>query len=181
MKSLTFLASVTGIALLTACGPVTTAQNKTPTASVVDRAIDMQAAIAFKDCATEGKAQDIAASAGRDQALYLSSADMLMSCVTALGGSEMLIDKREQMQVTALAVQNYLKGGDVAQSRLALGGFQTRFGSSDLIFTDGSSFTDTMHALLFQHERPEQFALSTLNARPIVKDEIRRSWYWQQK
>lgn len=180
MKSLTFLASIAGIALMTACGPITTAQNKTPTASVIDRAIDMQAVIAFKNCATEGKAQDEAASVGRDQALYLSSADMLMSCVTALGDSDMLIDKREQMQLTALAVQNYLKGGDVAQSRLTLGSFQTRFGSSDLIFADGSSFTDTMHALLFQHEQPEQFALSSLNAKPIVKDEIRRSWYWQQ-
>ena len=49
MKSLTFLASVAGIALMTACGPVTTAQNKTPTASVIDRAIDMQAVIAFKN------------------------------------------------------------------------------------------------------------------------------------
>jgi hypothetical protein len=179
-KSITFIASVAGIALLTACGPVTTAQNNPPATSVIDRALEMHSIIAFNDCATEGKARDVAASNGQDQALYLSSADMLMGCDATLGDSTVMIDQRDRMQIAALAVQNYLKGGDVAKSRLALDDFQKRFGSSDLIFADGSSFTDTMHALLFQHERPEQLALSSLNAKSSVKDEIRRSWYWQQ-
>jgi len=179
-NSITFITSVAGIALLTACGPVTTAQNTPSATSVIDRALDMQSIIAFNDCATEGRTRDVAASSGQDQALYLSSADMLMECDAALGDTVVMIDKRERMQVMALAVQNYLKGGDVAKSRLALGDFQQRFGSHDLIFADGSSFTDTMHALLFQHERPAQFALSSLNAKASVKDEIRRSWYWRQ-
>ena len=84
------------------------------------------------------------------------------------------------MRVLALAVQNYLKGGDVEAARFAFSDFSTVFGNADLIYADGSSFSDTMYALLYQHADQKQLALASLNARKSVKKEIRRSWYWQK-
>jgi len=180
MKPLSLMTSVAAIALMSACSPLTTAQAPGPSTNVIERAKDMQAVLAFNECAEDGKMKDIAAASAQEQALYLSSADTLTGCEGALGEAVQLIDQRDRMQISALAVQNYLKGGDVAKARLALDEFQARFGPDDLIYADGSSFADTMHALLFQHAQREQLALSTLNAKPGVKDEIRRAWYWQQ-
>jgi hypothetical protein len=180
MKTISLMTSVAAVALISACSPLTTAQAPGPSTNVIERAKDMQAVLAFNECSQDGKMKDVAAASAQDQALYLSSADTLAGCDRTLDEATQLIAQRDRMQVSALAVQNYLKGGDVAKARLALDEFQARFGPDDLIYADGSSFTDTMHALLFQHEQPEQLALSTLNAKAGVKDEIRRAWYWQQ-
>lgn len=178
MKPLKAVIGIIGLGLAAACNPVTLAQSPGPSTNVVERALDMQAVLAFNDCVTEGKTRDNAASAASDQALYLSSADVLVSCEDQLGTSTQLVNQRDRMQISALAVQNYLKGGDVAKARLALNKFDEKFAPGDLIFSDGSSFTSTMHALLFQHDQREQLALSSLNAKSSVKDEIRRAWYW---
>ena len=181
MRPFNVSVGIVGVALLAACNPMTTAQTPGPTTNVVERALDMQAVLAFNDCVNEGKTRDISASTAMDPALYLSSADMLVTCDDQLGTSTQLADKRDRMQISALAVQNYLKGGDVAKARLALNKFEEKFGPGDLIFSDGSSFTSTMHALVFfQNDQREQLALSSLNAKSRVKDEIRRAWYWQK-
>lgn len=180
MKLFITISALAGVTLLAACGPVTTAQTSGPSTNVIERALDMQAVLAFNDCLKEGKTRDIAAAKARDQALYLSSADKLVTCDGYLGDSVQLVDQPDRMYGAALAVQNYLKGGDIGKARLALRGFEAQFAPADLIFSDGSSFTSTMQALLFQHGQREQLALSTLNAKSRVKDEIRRAWYWQK-
>ena len=79
----------------------------------------------------------------------------------------------------SLAVQNFIKGGDIQLARLALTDFEASFNGADLIYADGSSFTDTMHALLYRFDDPVSYKLASLNARRKVKDEVRRAWYWQ--
>jgi len=180
MKTLHLTATALILSVLGACGPLTTASTSGPTTTVIDRAKDMQVVLAFNDCTVEGQTRDAAAAEGRDQALYLSSADILASCDAKLGDSFALVEQEQRMRVMALAVQNYLKGGDVGAARFALSDFSRAFGDADLIYADGSSFSDTMHALLYQHADQEQLALSSLNARRSVKEEIRRSWYWQK-
>jgi hypothetical protein len=89
------------------------------------------------------------------------------------------VDIDQRMQAKALAVQNYIKGGDIQNARLALMDFEASFDGADLIFADGSSFTDTMHVLLHSFEDRVGYKLASLNARRKVKDEVRRAWYWQ--
>ena len=83
------------------------------------------------------------------------------------------------MQAKALTVQNFIKGGDIQAARLALTEFETSFNSADLIYADGSSFKDTMRALLYRFDDRVSYKLASLNARRKVKDEVRRAWYWQ--
>ena len=180
MKTLHLMATVLILSLLSACGSLTTASSSAPKTTVIERAKDMQAVLAFNDCAVEGQMRDTAAAKEPDQALYLSSADILASCDAELTGSYALVEREQRMRVMALAAQNYLKGGDVGAARLVLSKFARDFDDADLIYADGSSFSDTMHALLYQHADQKQLALSSLNARRSVKEEIRRSWYWQK-
>ena len=79
----------------------------------------------------------------------------------------------------ALAVQNFIKGGDIQAARLALADFEASFDGADLIYADGSSFTDTMHLLLHRFDDRVGYKLASLNARRKAKDEVRRAWYWQ--
>jgi hypothetical protein len=180
MKILHLTAIALILSLLSACGSLTTASSSSPTTTVIERAKDMQAVLAFNDCAVEGQMRDAAAAKETDQALYLSSADILAGCDAKLTGSYALVEREQRMRVMALASQNYLKGGDVGAARLVLSNFLHAFDHADLIYADGSSFSDTMHALLYQHADQKQLALSSLNARRSVKEEIRRSWYWQK-
>lgn len=180
MKAFTIATTILILSLLSACGPLTNANTSGPITTAIDRAKDMQVVLRFNDCVEEGQRRDAAAADGEDQALYLSSADILASCDAKLGDSHALVERELRMRVLALAVQNYLKGGDVEAARFTLTDFSTVFGNADLIYADGSSFSDTMYALLYQHADQKQLALASLNARKSVKKEIRRSWYWQK-
>ena len=82
------------------------------------------------------------------------------------------------MKVVALSAQNFIKGGDVDQARAAMEIFETSFNSRDLLYPDGSSFTQTMQVILEKSKSPNQIALASINARPKLKQEIRRAWRW---
>ena len=71
MKTLHLTATVLILSLLSACGSLTTASSSSPTTTVIERAKDMQAVLAFNDCAVEGQMRDTAAAKEPDQALYL--------------------------------------------------------------------------------------------------------------
>lgn len=167
--------SVLGI---TACQQ-TVLTSSTPTTSVIDRANEMQNLLNFDSCLSNGLEQDAQAAASDETGQYLASAKTLSSCDSKLRDSASLVATEKRMQAKALTVQNFIKGGDIQAARLALTDFETSFNSADLIYADGSSFTDTMRALLYRFDDRVSYKLASLNARRKVKDEVRRAWYWQ--
>ena len=167
--------SVLGI---TACQQ-TVLTSSTPTTSVIDRANEMQNLLNFDSCLSNGLEQDAQAAASDERGQYLASAKTLSSCDSKLRDSASLVATERRMQAKALTVQNFIKGGDIQAARLALTDFETSFNSADLIYADGSSFKDTMRALLYRFDDRVSYKLASLNARRKVKDEVRRAWYWQ--
>lgn len=163
---------------ITACQQ-TVLTSSTPTTSVIDRANEMQNLLNFDSCLSNGLEQDAQAAASDERGQYLASAKTLSSCDSKLRDSASLVATEKRMQAKALTVQNFIKGGDIQAARLALTDFETSFNSADLIYADGSSFTDTMRALLYRFDDRVSYKLASLNARRKVKDEVRRAWYWQ--
>jgi len=167
-----------GALAVAACQP-TGLTTTTSTVSVIDRANEMQNVLSFDSCLGAGLEQDAQAAASDEPGQYLASADLLAGCDEKLRDSASLVPVEKRMQAKALAVQNYIKGGDIQAARLALTDFETRFDGADLVYADGSSFTDTMHVLLHKFDERIGYQLASLNARRKVKDEVRRAWYWQ--
>ena len=178
MKRLSVPLIALGVLAITACQQ-TVLTSSTPTTSVIDRANEMQNLLNFDSCLSNGLEQDALAAASDERGQYLASAKTLSSCESKLRDSASLVATEKRMQAKALTVQNFIKGGDIQAARLALTDFETSFNSADLIYADGSSFTDTMRALLYRFDDHVSYKLASLNARRKVKDEVRRAWYWQ--
>ena len=178
MKRLSVPLIALGVLAITACQQ-TVLTSSTPTTSVIDRANEMQNLLNFDSCLSNGLEQDAQAAASDERGQYLASAKTLSSCDSKLRDSASLVATEKRMQAKALTVQNFIKGGDIQAARLALTDFETTFNSADLIYADGSSFTDTMRALLYRFDDRVSYKLASLNARRKVKDEVRRAWYWQ--
>ena len=178
MKRLSVPLIALGMLCITACQQ-TVLTSSTPTTSVIDRANEMQNLLNFDSCLSNGLEQDAQAAASDERGKYLASAKTLSSCDSKLRDSASLVATEKRMQAKALTVQNFIKGGDIQAARLALTDFETSFNSADLIYADGSSFTDTMRALLYRFYDRVSYKLASLNARRKVKDEVRRAWYWQ--
>ena len=157
----------------------TSLTSSAPTTSVIDRANEMQNVLNFDSCLSNGLEHDAQAAASDERGQYLASAKTLSSCDSKLRDSASLVATEQRMQAKALAVQNFIKGGDTQAARLALTDFEASFDGADLIYADGSSFKDTMHALLYRFDDRVGYKLASLNARRKVKDEVRRAWYWQ--
>ena len=178
MKRLSVPLIALGVLGITACQQ-TVLTSSAPTTSVIDRANEMQNLLNFDSCLSNGLEQDAQAAASDERGQYLASAKTLSSCDSKLRDSTSLVATEKRMQAKALTVQNFIKGGDIQAARLALKDFETSFNSADLIYADGSSFTDTMRALLYRFDDRVSYKLASLNARRKVKDEVRRAWYWQ--
>lgn len=178
MKRLSVPLIALGVLGITACQQ-TVLTSSTPTTSVIDRANEMQNLLNFDSCLSNGLEQDAQAAASDERGQYLASAKTLSSCDSKLRDSASLVATEKRMQAKALTVQNFIKGGDIQAARLALTEFETSFNSADLIYADGSSFKDTMRALLYRFDDRVSYKLASLNARRKVKDEVRRAWYWQ--
>ena len=84
------------------------------------------------------------------------------------------------MRAYGLSVQNYLKGGDAASARRNLDRMRQAFPDSDLYYADGSSFRETMGALLGQADSKDFGQFAVLNVSGPLKDEMRRMDYWKQ-
>ena len=83
------------------------------------------------------------------------------------------------MRAYALGIQDYLKGGDVAKTSETLGKFRQAFPGKDLYYSDGSSFIETMSALLGQKEKSDYGRFAMLNVNETLKGEMRRIEYWK--
>ncbi len=112
---------------------------------------------------------------------YHQSAVLLERCESKLGAGVVEIGTDERMRAYALGIQNYLKAGDVEKASQGFQRFNQQFPEQDLYFTDGSSYKETMRALLGQVTTNEYGRYSLLNASAALKGEMRRINHWKQK
>lgn len=135
----------------------------------------------FKACHDEALALDTQARTRDSAGAYLTSAKVMDRCEQELGGQTRGIDEDSRMRLQALAVVNYLKGGDAEQARRSLDTFKAKFSGRDLYFADGSSFIETADLLLGRYDTVAFGAFSMMNVNVDVKDEMRRIHHWTSK
>ncbi|MEC9267122.1 MAG: hypothetical protein VX464_13760 [Pseudomonadota bacterium] len=168
------------VAALGAC----TLNNQKPTDEGIgfrsQRFDDIAAMREYRSCVDDAAELDRQAYATRAIAKYLASARLLESCEAKLGAGAATLPPEERMHAYGLAVQNYIKGGDIDKARETLSRFETAFAGQDLYYSDGSSFTDTMGALLGRYDGKDFGQFSTLNVSADLKAEMRRVSYWAQ-
>ena len=134
----------------------------------------------YRQCRDDGVALDEQARSTGNIGRYLASARLLEKCEAELGPETSGVAVEERMRAYALSVQNYLKGGDVAKASQNLETFKTSFPGQDLYYYDGSSFLETMSALLGQQEDTDFGRYAMLNVSDSLKDEMRRVRYWKK-
>lgn len=138
----------------------------------------MTAIRSYRACVDDAHVLNKTARETRSPAQYLASAKLLERCESELGPESRNVAVEERMRATGLAAQNYLRGGDVAKAQASLQAFARAFPGRDLYYADGTSFTDTMQALLTPLAKPEYGEFSTLNVSQALKTEMRRMRHW---
>jgi hypothetical protein len=88
-------------------------------------------------------------------------------------------DSESAMQLSALAVVNYIKAGETQMAEKSLVGFRQQFPKQDLLFSDYTSFVDTALALL-KYKTLSAHELQTLNINTGLRNELKRQQYWLQ-
>ncbi|MDX1738864.1 MAG: hypothetical protein R3261_11550 [Alphaproteobacteria bacterium] len=164
----------TGMVVLAACNQ-TTAQ--APSEGIDYRQARFEEIAAMREyrgCVDEAYKLDQQARENKSAGQYIASAKLLQKCESGLGPEVAGINTEERMRAYGLSIQNYLKGGDVTAAQKSLDQFETAFDGSDLYYADGSSFTQTMGALLGQVEDSAYGRFSMLNVSKDVKQEMRR-------
>jgi hypothetical protein len=173
------LMSITSFAaLLTACQTSTAFKPAEHIDFRAERFEELRLVAAFNDCKNEGIEFDRGAQESKDFSLHLASAEKLLSCHFELDGKINLVDQEQNMKVVALSTQNFVKGGSIERARVAFDIFKSSFGGHDLIYPDGTSFTQTISLILEKSKSSSQISLASTNARPKLKKEIRRAWHW---
>ena len=117
MKSLSVPLIALGALGLAACQQ-TVLTSSAPTTSVIERANEMQNVLNFDSCLSNGLEQDKQAAASDERSQYLASAKTLSSCDAKLRESASLVAIEQRMQAKALAIQNFIKGGDIRAASL---------------------------------------------------------------
>ncbi len=143
-----------------------------------DRYADMLTLDDYAQCQNQGFDLDQQAQSAPDIATYLASARQLAKCDALIADQRHLVDTKTQMHSRAISIVNFIKGGDVAQARVAFEAFQRDFNGKDLTFQDGTSFSQSVSLLIYPTEAGNDFRLATANARPDLKGELRRMTYW---
>jgi hypothetical protein len=138
----------------------------------------MTAIRTYRACVEDARVLDGKARQTRSPAQYLASAKLLERCESELGPESRNVAVEERMRATGLAAQNHLRGGDVAKAQASLEAFERAFPGRDLYYADGTSFTDTMQALLTRLAKSEYGEFSTLNVSQALKTEMRRMKHW---
>ena len=144
-----------------------------------DRGASSAARVAFASCKREGLALDSSAGQQQSPAQYLSAARTFDQCLVELDPYRGSVTEQERMQVHALTVIDYLKGGDVAQARVQLRAFELSYPGADLYFADYTSFVDTLRSLLGPTDEGTSVGAGELNINPALRAELNRNNYWQ--
>ena len=168
---------------LTTLGACSLEEKKTNTVSDFHkhRSAEIAAMRQFRTCADEGKTLDQKASTSGGSGAYLASANVLKQCEAEIHPNHNSIATEERMQAYALAIQNYVKGRDIASARSALKKFKIKFSGKDFYYPDGTSFILTMETLLGMHDEMSFGQFSSLNISKTLKKEMRRLHYWKNK
>lgn len=132
----------------------------------------------YRSCTEEAQALDVKARETRSPARYLASARLIERCETELGMGAAGLATEERMRNYALAVHNYVRGGDLKKARETFERFHTAFPNQDLYYADGSSFVDATRALLGQASDQEMGRFSMLNINRTLKAEMSRMSHW---
>ncbi|MGB0671484.1 MAG: hypothetical protein ACPGNT_08300 [Rhodospirillales bacterium] len=135
----------------------------------------------YETCREDGLELDRSARARGAAGGFLTSAKVLQSCAAELSADDAPMDPAEPMRLEALAITNYLRGGDVPAARSAFDDFKTRYPEHDLYFADGSSFRSTTEALLGRAEKRSFGEFAALNVNDTLKHEMRRLHRWQNR
>lgn len=173
------LALALSLAALTGCGMNQQATNFEGIDFRETRYAEVEAMRDFRACRDEALQLDSQARASGDTGRYLASARLLERCESDIGPEAATISREERMRAYGLSVQNYIKGGDAASARRNLDRFEQAFPDSDLYYADGSSFRETMGALLGQADSKDFGQFAILNVSGSLKDEMRRMEHWQ--
>ncbi|RED53546.1 hypothetical protein [Aestuariispira insulae] len=134
----------------------------------------------YRACRDEALELDAQARQTKSAAKYIASAKLIDGCEANLGPEARGVAVVERMRAYGLSIQNYLKGGEIANAQNNFERFQQEFAGKDLYYADGSSFTETMSALLSREETTSYGQFSLLNVNSDLKAEMRRVNYWQQ-
>ena len=134
----------------------------------------------YRKCRDDALELDTQARQQGSGARYLASAKLLETCEVNLGPEAKNIAEKERMRAYALSVQNHLKGGDVAKARENLDRFKSAFEGKDLVYADGSSFTESMEILIGLRDRSDVGEFSIVNVGESLKAELRRVRYWKR-
>ena len=134
----------------------------------------------YRQCRDDAVALDEQARSTGNSGRYLASARLIEKCEAELGPEAKGLASEERMRAYALGVQNYLKGGDVAKASETFGKFKQAFPGKDLYYADGSSFSETMAALLGLKEKADYGRFAMLNVNEALKGEMRRVEYWKR-
>ena len=144
------------------------------------RFAEMSAMKTWRDCRDEAFALDKSARVKGLASQYLASAKAIEACEANTGSEISGLNQEERMRTVAIASLNYLKGGDMDRARSSFQNFKQHFGSVDLRFSDGTSYTETMSMLLTMSEPTSIGAFSMANVNPALKSELRRTRYWKR-
>ena len=181
IKRTALLGVVAGAALvLAACNPQTTAMQKEGIGFRQARFAEISAMREYRNCRDGALDLDTKAREEGSAARYLTSARLIEKCEAELGLTTAKVAQDERMHAYALSIQNFFKGGDVAQARQNLEKFKKGFPDKDLYFADGSSFIETMEVLLGLSDRSSIGQFSVANINQALKAELRRIRYWKK-
>ena len=112
------------------------------------RAQEAESLRAWRACRDEGVDLYRLAGQAASPARHLAAARVLEGCESGLGGEAAGLAPEERMRAYGLAVQARLKGGDADGARAGLERWRAAFPGRDLYFDDGTSFLDTVEAVL---------------------------------
>ncbi|MBT1449409.1 hypothetical protein KJ365_00820 [Glaciecola sp. XM2] len=164
------LAVVSSIFILSGCG-ATLANMPAPVENISPQITRIDNA-----CLSQVTERENAIRDSHSPAQFIALANQSMRCLQGVRFYPNHPDNQQGMQLHALAVVNYVKGGDVETAQKQLDAFKVRFVQQDLVFDDYTSFIDTATALLDPNLSARQLAM--LNINPNLKSELSRVRQW---
>lgn len=133
----------------------------------------------YRQCRDDAVKLDTKAREDGSNSRYLASAKLFEKCEQQVGPDAVNVATEERLRAYAISILNYFRGGNISKARANLQSFKQTFPDKDLLFSDGSSFVDTMEVLLSMNDRAALGQFSTLNASQQLKSELRRVNYWK--
>jgi len=130
----------------------------------------------FNQCKNHVLNMDTSAKSNKSLAQYLTSATAGLGCLQSVQLDNPLVSDQQKMQLHALSILNFVKGGDVNKAQASLSSFTSSYRGKDLYFADNTSFVDTFSVLL--HEKRSSSKGSSLNVNRNLMAELKRKNTW---